>query len=54
MPIPKRKKGEKVTKYRSRIIGFLIGEGKSREQASAIAYTTTGTSRKTKKHKKKK
>jgi hypothetical protein len=53
MPIPKRKKGETTVKYKNRLIGFLIREGKSPKQAAGIAYDKTKTSRKNKKAKKK-
>lgn len=46
MPTPKRKKGEKLKDWRSRIISFYIDEGKPPKQAEAIAYDETGTARK--------
>lgn len=40
MPIPKPRKGEKKQKFISRCIRFLVKEGRSQKQASAICYTT--------------
>lgn len=54
MPKPKRKKGEPVSEYRSRLIRHYIKEGYPRDQAAAIAYRQTGTQRAQKTQKKKK
>jgi hypothetical protein len=51
MPIPKRRKGEKIGAWRSRIIGFLIKEGKTKKAAAGIAYGVTGAGTKRKKKK---
>lgn len=38
MPIPKPRKDEDKTKFIARCISFLVKEGKTQEQASAICY----------------
>ncbi len=38
MPVPKPKKSETQDDFISRCISFLVGEGKDKEQAAAIAY----------------
>jgi len=48
MPIPKRKSGESVENWRSRIIKREIEHGYPKRQAVAIAYRITKTDRKTK------
>ena len=48
MPIPKKKAGERVESWRSRIIKREIEHGKEPRQAVAIAYKITRTDRKTK------
>jgi len=53
MPIPKRRKGERVEDWRSRIIRQEIRSGRSPAQASAIAYSITGTGRAGKRTKRK-
>jgi hypothetical protein len=45
MPLPKRRKGESVEKWRSRIIRQEIRSGRDPKQAAAIAYQRTGTGR---------
>jgi len=54
MPIPKKKAGERVESWRSRIIKREIEHGKEPRQAVAIAYKITRTDRKTKRKIKKK
>lgn len=54
MPRPKRKKGESIQKYRSRLIRHYIREGYPQKQAAAIAYRLTGTGRVGKRRKKQK
>lgn len=39
MPIPKRKKGESASKYRSKVIKTEMKHGKPQKQAVAIAYS---------------
>ncbi len=46
MPVPRRMAGEKIEEYRDRLIKFFIDEGRSREQAVAIAYSITGSKKK--------
>jgi hypothetical protein len=40
MPIPKPTKGQTENEYISTCIAFLVGEGKDKEQAAAICYST--------------
>jgi len=54
MPIPKRKAGESVESWRSRIIKREIEHGYPKRQAVAIAYRITKTDRKTKRKTKRK
>jgi|GEM_PF-2461347 hypothetical protein len=54
MPIPKKKAGERVESWRSRIIKREIEHGKEPRQAVAIAYKITKTDRKAKRKIKKK
>jgi len=45
MPEPKKKQREPLKQYRSRLIAHYIREGYPRDQAAAIAYRKTRTSR---------
>jgi hypothetical protein len=45
MPKPKRKKGERIKDYRSRLIAHYRRTGRPADQAAAIAYRETGTGR---------
>lgn len=45
MPIPKRRKGESLEEWRSRIISLETRAGKPPKQAQAIGYSVTGTAR---------
>jgi hypothetical protein len=41
MPTPKRKKGETISEWRSRIVKKEIEAGKPQKQAVAISYSIT-------------
>jgi len=50
MPKPRKRKGESIESYRSRLIAHYIREGYPKKQAIAIAYSlTTGKSGKKRK-----
>lgn len=48
MPIPKPRQGERRNKYISRCVGFVMGEGTTRDpaQAAAICNSTWRSSKK--------
>lgn len=46
MPGPKRKKGERMEHFRSRLIRHYVKEGYPGKQAAAIAYRMTERQRK--------